>query len=523
MHRSHLASIRVRRFQAAARDYVERAEFHPEPWARARAKALATTTMQMLATREAFGLIHQFSCFFTMVRLAGFDPLAFALSQPLTSKEARRALAPLIPSDWLQNGNELVARGHTNYKLVIGVLPKLACFGTILLEVEPDLVVKFAKQPCDDFESFSESLNQSISSALSRKTDDDDLSNHHYRTMLEITRQFEKGLGSDFSVLSLSDEVVLSSWQSMATGDRYVTRFAEFLRLVSAFTAEVRAVMNEQSSANTLELDNPDMHLSPSSEDILDDSNASAFDSSFADPVVAELLTDRDTQMAQFLLLKTIDLVGIYLSRARALAFSATENKLIEAKRRKSESRQLLPSRLNESKYDELFEEGQKLDERLRQLIRSAIKLAWDAGRPLDALDIAVSSNLTSVSEFALEDALSGARASGLRPEDVSSLVSALSSNSDWQMQLKLGGEAWKRLRRRLFFANLVSDQDGLETLLQGARVASNMQKKLEKITNHMRHAVELQLRGTGFQAEWDIIRLALNKVHAQPREDDAK
>ena len=516
MLRSQLASARLQRFLSSRNDYVERAGLRSEPWAGDQAKALSRQVMQRLASAHAYRFLHQFAGFFTLCRLSGVDPLEFAFSPPLTRKEARRILQKGAAPGSL-NGDDVfaVAKGG-EFKIVLGVIPRLACLAYILFETEAELLLDFAERPCDTFDGFRDEMMRALSSAIARREDDDAPSSHAYKCMMELVQDLERLAGKDFSVFDLTDDQVLAGWQTMAQRGSGVARLPEYLRLLASLTAEIRSSTNDRDEGGNLELDDPDNVAE------LRDGTTVAYaegrnEEALAHPVIQELLTEADQFLCRMLLLRTNELSALYLSRARAIGFGPLENKAIEAKRLQRDPALVIYETPYDNAYQGLMTDLSKLLERLERLNLAAFKVLWDRGERLGALGRAMAGGLLD-DDFSMRVLAAADNVTSIDALEhhVATAMPDVSDDPRLAKAMQAGAAAWKSLKRRQYFATLPDTAEGLDALSQGAEQASHLNHVVTVLHRRLQHAVRPHIEDDNFSAELTIFRDALASIHAR-------
>ncbi len=518
MDRTRLISARLQRYLAAGNDYVERAGHRPESWAGAKAQALRRQVMQRLGSSEAYRFVHQFAGFFTLLRLADVDPLEFVFSPPLTTREARTLLKRSATPGWCEDADVFASPADTTYKIKMAVIPRLSCLFYLLFETEGDLLLDFAEKPCAGFKDFSADFTRAMSSAMTHKKEEGDTSNHAYRSMLDLTNTLESVVGADFSVFHLCDDDVLNTWRQMAVRGTGRTRLTEFLRLLSALTAEIRSAHNEYHPGASIALDDAKSLWQPSLEDGQVAYGDDSHEVSLAHPFIVELLTEEEKALLQFLLVRTRDLAGLHLSRARAVAFSPLENRMIEAKRQKRDASTILEDPSESDGYELLLGDLEKISQRLDALSSAAVKVLWDNERRLEAMQCAVAAGLVDMGYVSglLERSVGDVTGDETDEIRIDRMLSCSDRDPAFGHVLRDAGGSWKKLKRRLFFASIPDRLNGLEALAESAELSITLCRQLVRLQEQLRIAVEPHLSEDGFRSEATIVRKALWSIHIE-------
>jgi hypothetical protein len=496
--RSFLGSGRNPQLRSAAQSYVERVELAAGASQRSlRAATITRDVLTALCTAERANLTYRFANFFVLLRMAGADPLHPLLEPPVLASDARRLLERIVRPDWIQEEGVLRAPQNEGFRVFPGDIPRLSCLGFMLFEVFPELLVTHARsRATSGTELAAGEFLKEINRALARLQADEGQSEHTTRKFFALIQGLEEAAGRNFEISSLRDDHILSVWLWLASGDSGVKRYTETLRMLAELTEAIRTGEAAGAVQQAAVIDDPLLAARVSEGGLEGDDTRS--DAALSDDLVATLLTKSQAAMVSVVLVDFACLSGIYLSRARALAFGPFENKLIQAKRDRRDPASVVASL--DGGANAFAAKGAELTEiiaALAQFVGVAVLLAWEAGEHGAALEAAVAAGFVSA--------------------DQAEAILATEQPGPLAATLQAGTLAWRSLRRRAGFATM---QEKHAEMSEAAGHAVYLLAALSRHAKRITAAIEPYLAEQQYRAEVAHFLDALMQVHAKLEED---
>jgi hypothetical protein len=488
--RAQFAAARIRSFAEAAEAYVLRVQDDGRPGSdrrAVRANTLRRSVMLQLSTDSRRLLIYRFANFFSLAQAAGVEPLELCFDPPVFPTDARRAFATAAP-DWISEDALRDPRGQGGHQVFVGSIPELCCFGFIATELFVPVMLRWIEAPVSgDTPSVAQALTADLTRAVSELAADTAMSDHDSRTLFQIVETLEQVAGADFSLSQLTDSHVLEAWQcsAEATG---ITRFAEFLRQISALSVEVQASEAASAATQADELDGLGVN-ERNALAVVPDWVAHAL----SEPLLVELLSRDQSKIARQQLDTLAALSGLYLSRARAMTFGPVENRIIQAKRLKRDASDVAAAGRQEVSHGRTLTMLQDLVDKVDAFLRASVHLLWTNNRRADAVHLAT-----------LAGYVSGMNSSvvGREPEGA------------WRDTLESGATAWHDLRRRVAFARCDADAEAVDELEDAAVQAARLLHAVGRLRGRIDLAVGERREGQPFMEEYDMFCAALGQVH---------
>ena len=498
---------RIGSFRDVARSYLERVTFQTDnPNIHFRANKIVLDLLNDLRSGERARLIFRFSNLVAVLADAGANFLYLVLEPPGTPQAALKVLKQHVPADWIEKDGTVRNPSAPDTFFYIADLPKLSCFGFMLIELFAVSLIETMKQRdgVSNSAAHAKQLNQMINREIASMQQEKGYSDHTHRKFSLVVRVMESACEDGFDCHALQDQHVLQGWE-LYSSEEAPTRFTEWLKILAELTASV----DETSTVQPLEfaLDMHDEKVSYQLDEDLSLAQGSQTDEdsvslALADPIVAALLGRDGGWSSHYLLMDLRNLRAVHLSRMRALTFRSAENKLIQAKRDKSGlSANGIYEDLTASDHGETLVVQSSLCNELASLLKAQFYLLWSDGDRKDAMTLLVSYGLLTADDL---QSLSGATdflSEGAEPPE---LIAGF---------LKQGNEAWSRLKRRNAFKPLsgVSPSEHLDIAVH---YSGQLMQRLERELSKLKVSVMNCRSGPQFSSEVAHFQKTLLTVH---------
>lgn len=476
----------------------------------ARADTLRLRVMRKLVTAERYELIFNFSQFLWLSRGAGVDPFEPCIDPPVTIEDVRHAFGQAIAAGRVA-GDSLSSPGVA-HEIHLVAVPELCCFGYILSSVMMTTLLDVCVPPSDRIghHDYVTAVNRRITQGISALEDELGFGDYEARMLHELVDAIREQTGGDFEPTTLEDDLVLAVWEARA-GKHGSLRFTRMLAELASLTAEYVRGMAQKATRSARGIDDPALadRIDAVPNELSADDEVAA---GLLVPCIRALLTKDERDSARMQLVTLGGLRRLYLSRARAETFGPLENKVIQAKKNRTDLAAPLDAARTRPTHGDSLAILAKLIAKLAQLADACSFLLWQNGHRLEALRVGiargrlthadVSDLVGDVVDFA-EDSEEAFRAA----------LDAVAPSAPVQAMLDMGKAAWQWLRRRDAFAAFQQTltAEGGEAL---AHDASRLCQALTRQTDSLAAAVGTCNEGDGFVRDYETFCAALAAVH---------